>query len=85
MSLDSTEATEGDELTQKQRKAIASLERAFSACASNGLDVYGVDDTILVIPAGIINRTPITEIRPEKQRLIVHVDTCGAYVDSGGW
>jgi len=78
------------ELTDKQRKALESLSRAFNACKKAGLVFVGMDNSLLAFEKSW-HAQATTEYSICEQQYIENgfqgysVDDHGCYLDSGGW
>ena len=80
-------------MNNEQEKALKSLERAFKRCKKTGLVFFGMDGDVIAYDEKsyreIYNEN---ECGYETQQKLSNsyktsytVDTCGAYIDSGGW
>lgn len=73
----------GMELSKKQRKTLASLEKAFKRCARDGIILFASDSLLAMTEKkwGLFEIRDATEISNDPH--VVDVDDYGAIVDRG--
>lgn len=76
-------------MTNEQRAALRSLERALKKCAEAGLVLQGMDGTLLICDKQALmdngyNEDPVAAMKATDDETET-VQDHGAYLDSGGW
>lgn len=78
-------------MTEKQEFAIRMLESAFRGCKAAGLVFVGIEDTLMALPAKMLDTDPRQSTTAESVVQIinegvskVNVNTHGTYRDAGG-
>ena len=74
--------------SRRQEQAIENLERAFSRCAKNDVALIGMDNSLLAYDRTRLMEDGYLTSPHEAQRVQnqgYSIETCAAYLDSGGW